>query len=53
MTVHDFDIVPMTKSEKDTAEVPVLNMTLQARTYRYNDQVDAKAGATPAAAGAQ
>jgi type IV pilus assembly protein PilO len=53
VTVHDFDIVPMTKSEKDTAEVPVLNMTLQARTYRYNDQVDAKAGETPAAAGAQ
>lgn len=41
VTVHDFDIVPVTTT-KDSSEVPVLNMTLQARTYRYNDQVDPK-----------
>jgi type IV pilus assembly protein PilO len=55
VTAHDFDIAPITQSDKDTGEVPVLNMTLQARTYRYNDQVDTKAGATavtaPATAG--
>jgi type IV pilus assembly protein PilO len=43
VTVHDFDIAPINKTTKDSVEVPVLNMTLQARTYRYNDQVDPKA----------
>lgn len=55
VTVHDFDIAPVTTSDKDAGEVPVLNMTLQARTYRYNDQVDPKTGTTavtaPATAG--
>jgi type IV pilus assembly protein PilO len=52
VTVHNFDIVPVNKGGKDAAEVPVLNMTLQARTYRYNDQVDAKS-ATDKAQSAQ
>jgi type IV pilus assembly protein PilO len=42
VTVHNFNIVPMSQTNKANVEVPVLNMTLQARTYRYNDQVDAK-----------
>ena len=42
VTVHDFEIVPV-PADKSKSEIPVLNMTLQARTYRYNEQADENA----------
>lgn len=45
VTVHDFEILPMA-ADKSKSEIPVLNITLQARTYRYNEQADVNATAT-------
>lgn len=42
VTVHDFEILPV-PADKNKSEIPVLNMTLQARTYRYNEQADENA----------
>ncbi|WP_026471573.1 type IV pilus inner membrane component PilO [Alkanindiges illinoisensis] len=51
VTLHDFVIETLPESETKS-EVPVLKMTVQAKTYRYNDQ-PAEDSSTPApAAGA-
>ncbi|WP_420825784.1 type 4a pilus biogenesis protein PilO [Pseudomonas typographi] len=42
VTLHDFDIKPAT--EGSTSQ---LRMSVLAKTYRYNDQADATANATP------
>lgn len=42
VTVHDFEILPV-PADKSKSEIPVLNITLQARTYRYNEQAEANA----------
>ncbi len=40
ITVHDFDIAPQAKTGVNAkSEVPVLAMTLHAKTYRYNDKL--------------
>lgn len=42
VTVHDFEITPA-PADKTKSEVPVLNIKVQARTYRYNEQADPNA----------
>lgn len=39
VTVHDFEIVPVA-ADKSKSEIPVLDIKLQARTYRYNEQAE-------------
>lgn len=51
VTLHDFVIETLPESETKS-EVPVLRMTVQAKTYRYNDQPEANPAAPGAAAGA-
>ncbi len=47
VTLHDFVIEALPASESKS-EVPALKMTVQAKTYRYNDQpADAATGAKP------
>lgn len=41
VTVDDFTIRPLADSK---SEIPVLGLTVNAKTYRYNDKVDKKAG---------
>ncbi len=49
VTLHDFVIEALPPAESKS-EIPALRMTVQAKTYRYNDQ---PADATTAVAGAQ
>lgn len=49
VTLHDFVIETLPESETKS-EVPVLKMTVQAKTYRYSDQAEADSTATPAGA---
>lgn len=49
VTLHDFVIEALPAAESKS-EIPALRMTVQAKTYRYNDQ---PADATTAVAGAQ
>ncbi|ONG38738.1 hypothetical protein BKE30_11255 [Alkanindiges hydrocarboniclasticus] len=49
VTLHDFVIETVPESETKS-EVPVLKMTVQAKTYRYSDQTEADSAATPAGA---
>jgi type IV pilus assembly protein PilO len=49
VTLHDFVIETLPESETKS-EVPVLKMTVQAKTYRYSDQTEADSAATPAGA---
>jgi type IV pilus assembly protein PilO len=39
VTVDDFSIEPITNS-KSKSEIPVLGLTISAKTYRYNDSAD-------------
>lgn len=57
VTIDDFTIAPQGDSSKaSSSEVPVLGITVNAKTYRYNDQANtdkkkpAAAGAAPGAA---
>lgn len=50
VTIHDFEIKESTDQKKKT-EVPVLVMTMHAKTYRYNDSTEDKDKAATAAAG--
>ncbi|WP_410212009.1 type 4a pilus biogenesis protein PilO [Aquirhabdus sp.] len=40
VTIDDFDISPI--NDKSKSEVPVLGLTVNAKTYRYNDKADPK-----------
>ncbi|AXI01935.1 type IV pilus inner membrane component PilO [Aquirhabdus parva] len=40
VTIDDFDISPI--NDKSKSEIPVLGLTVNAKTYRYNDKVDSK-----------
>lgn len=44
VTLHDFTIAPLSGVTNDGAS-PVLSLTIQAKTYRYSETVDAKGGA--------
>lgn len=37
VTLHDFRIDPITRGRSDGDGTPVLSLTIQAKTYRYND----------------
>ncbi len=41
VTIDNFDISPIAK-DKSKSEVPVLGLTMNAKTYRYNDKADPK-----------
>lgn len=49
VTLHDF-VIEALPPDESKSEIPALRMTVQAKTYRYNDQ---PADATTAVAGAQ
>ncbi len=52
VTLHDFTIKPIQQKDSSRNDVPVLVMTIQAKTYRYNDKSDT-ANADKTASGAK
>ena len=52
VTLHDFEITASENQEKKT-DIPKVDYSLKAKTYRYVGNAENAAGATPAASGSQ